>query len=301
MMYNKEKTELTVADNVYFPTIASAVNYVFGTDYATNDKIFFGGHFIPQIFHSIGLQDYYLWFPLALNVKMNNKYFNRLCVDGTQVIEGLTNGQQWFPPTDYKRIAFYCELINNSRNYRFIGVFKFDGMENGCRKWKRTADRVKIYQQNKYEDLIINSVSSITSIEADDEQGDTFKIINQQFTHLLKNHADLLMDRKKFAGLLRDILPGMTLQTNLLLNLFDINIHIEIKKTRQINNNFVYRFVKRLCDDYGVSKRNASWAVATWCYCYGEAVLGKVIEIIPDIVVNSNDNEKITDTGFMPF
>jgi hypothetical protein len=104
-------------------------------------------------------------------------------------------------------------------------------------------------------------------------------MIDQQFTQLLQNHADTLADRRRFAGILKDLIPGMALQTNLLLNLFDIDIHGELEKAVQIDNPFIYRFAKRLCDEYGVSKENADWAVAAWCNCYGGNILNKLCDI----------------------
>jgi len=96
------------------------------------------------------------------------------------------------------------------------------------------------------------------------------------FTKLLAEYINALSDRKRFAGLVRDFMPGQFLQTNLLIMLYDINFHEEIEKTAQITKNFAYRFVKRLCDEYGVSESNANWAVELWCVCYGENILNKV-------------------------
>lgn len=104
-------------------------------------------------------------------------------------------------------------------------------------------------------------------------------MIEQDFTRLLSEYTDALGDRRRFAGLLRDFMPGMALQSNLLLNLYDVDIHREIEKTVIIDNSFTYRFVKRLCDDFGVSRRNSEWAVSAWCSCYGGTLLGKKCDI----------------------
>ena len=117
----------------------------------------------------------------------------------------------------------------------------------------------------------------------------------QQFKQLLQNHSDMLGDRKKFVGLLKDYIPDQPLQRNLLLYLYDFDIHIEISKAAQLNNAFAYRFVKRLCDDNGVSKINAEWAVRTWCACYG-SILGKDFDIIP----NADNNSDVNKTNAVP-
>lgn len=143
-MENKIKlqSDLTVDDkSVLFPTIATAINSVFGTQY----KNIYKSWFIPAIFHEYGLESYHVWFPLSPKVKSNNEYINLLSPDGMQIIEGLANGEPWTPPTDRKRIVFYGEKYNNVKYYRFIGIFEYDGMENGCHMWTRTKDRVKNY------------------------------------------------------------------------------------------------------------------------------------------------------------
>ena len=111
------------------------------------------------------------------------------------------------------------------------------------------------------------------------------------FMLLLTEHRESLDDRRMFAGLLKDLMPGMSLQTNLLVSLFDIDIHKEIEKASQMDNTFSYRFIKRLCDEYGVSRRNAEWAVSTWCSCYGESLLGKKHFLMPE-------EESVDQTGF---
>ena len=103
--------------------------------------------------------------------------------------------------------------------------------------------------------------------------------MEHEFTQILKDSKNMLGDKKRFAGLVKDLMPGQTLNVNLLLALFDMGIHTEIEKTPQITNAFAYRFVKQLCDERGVSRMNADWAVSVWCVCYGRNVLRKPCEI----------------------
>ncbi len=105
--------------------------------------------------------------------------------------------------------------------------------------------------------------------------------MEKSFTALLRDYPDSLADRRRLSGLLKDLMPGKILQTNLLLNLYDVDIHKEIEKASIIDNAFRYRFIKRLCDEYGVSQRNSEWAVGMWDVCYGGSILGKRI-IAPD-------------------
>lgn len=98
-------------------------------------------------------------------------------------------------------------------------------------------------------------------------------------TRLLWDFKDEIYNKKRFVGLVKDLMPGQPLQVNLLLALYDMGIHIEIEKITQINNAFAFRFVKRLCDEHGVSRMHADWAVSAWCVNYGKNVLGKPCEI----------------------
>ncbi|MDR1137431.1 MAG: leucine-rich repeat domain-containing protein [Synergistaceae bacterium] len=101
----------------------------------------------------------------------------------------------------------------------------------------------------------------------------------QEFTLLLRDYRDALADKKRFAGLVKDLMPERPLQRNLLLTLHEMNIHAEIEKAAQVTNAFAFRFVKRLCDEYGVSRVHADWAVSSWCVCYGKNILKKPCEI----------------------
>lgn len=99
--------------------------------------------------------------------------------------------------------------------------------------------------------------------------------IEQEFSRLLIEYAHVLDDKRRFAGLLKDLLPETVLETNLLLNLYDFDIHKEIEQTAQIDDAFIYRFVKRLCDEHGVNRQHATRAVTMWCSCYGKALTEK--------------------------
>ena len=104
-------------------------------------------------------------------------------------------------------------------------------------------------------------------------------MLEQDFTQILKNNRTLLGDKKRFAGLIKDLIPGQQLQSNLIIALHEMSIHSEIEKAPQITNAFAFRFVKQLSDERGVSRMNADWAVSAWCVCYGKDVLGKSCEI----------------------
>lgn len=112
--------------------------------------------------------------------------------------------------------------------------------------------------------------------------------IQKEFTHILSDYENALTDKRVLTGLLKDLLPDNGLETNLLLNLYEIGIHKEIEQAPQTDNAFTYRFIKRLCDEYGVKKENAEWAVNTWRSCYGKALSDKKAKAAEE---NESDND----------
>lgn len=100
-----------------------------------------------------------------------------------------------------------------------------------------------------------------------------------QFQQLLAEYKDALDNRARFTGLVKDYFPGQQMQINLLISAYDTGIAKEIENATGINNAFAFRFVKRLMDEYGISRVNADWAVSVWCVCYGRHVLHKACDI----------------------
>ncbi|MCD7956575.1 MAG: leucine-rich repeat domain-containing protein [Lachnospiraceae bacterium] len=104
-------------------------------------------------------------------------------------------------------------------------------------------------------------------------------MIEKDFETLLFAYPDALSDRGRFAGLVKDYFPGQLMQINLILSAYDLGIAEDLQKTVQINNTFAYRYVKRLMDEYGISRVNADWVVSLWCVCYGQHMLKKPCDI----------------------
>lgn len=104
-------------------------------------------------------------------------------------------------------------------------------------------------------------------------------MIDTELTKLFSQYNDKIDNKKVFCGIIKDFFPTDPLKANLILSLYDMKIHEEIKNVSFIGNSFAYRFVKRLMDEHGTSRKNADWAVSIWCVNYGENVLGKRCEI----------------------
>ena len=104
-------------------------------------------------------------------------------------------------------------------------------------------------------------------------------LFEQEFEAMLRQYRDCVDDKKKFSGLVKDFFPENAKNVNLLLMAYNLGIAEDMTKTSLINNTFAYRYVKRLVDNYGLSRVNADWVVSTWCVCYGGSILGKRCEI----------------------
>lgn len=104
-------------------------------------------------------------------------------------------------------------------------------------------------------------------------------MFEDRFITLLRQYPEAVSDRKKFIGLMKDFFPEQPMQVNLINTAFDLGIVEELDKAANIGNAFAFRFVKRLIDEYGVSRINADWAISVWCVCYGKQTLGKPCDI----------------------
>lgn len=104
-------------------------------------------------------------------------------------------------------------------------------------------------------------------------------MFEDSFADMLRQYPDAIADKKKFIGLMKDFFPGQQMQVNLVSTTYEMGIAEELSKTSQITNAFAFRFVKRLVDEYGVSRINADWAVSVWCVCYGKLLLRKPCDI----------------------
>lgn len=104
-------------------------------------------------------------------------------------------------------------------------------------------------------------------------------MFEDDFSRMLRDYPNAVSDRRVFVGLMKDLFPGQQMQVNLMNTTYELGIAGEIAGVAHINNAFAFRFVKRLIDEYGVSRTNADWAVSVWCVCYGQRLLHKPCDI----------------------
>ena len=104
-------------------------------------------------------------------------------------------------------------------------------------------------------------------------------MFEDRFSEMLRQYPESVSDKKKFVGLMKDYFASQPMQVNLIDTTYELGIAGEIVETAHISNAFAFRFVKRLVDEYGVSRINADWAVSVWCVCYGKQILQKTCDI----------------------
>ena len=104
-------------------------------------------------------------------------------------------------------------------------------------------------------------------------------MFEHDFEQLLRQYESALDDKKKFTALVKDLFPDQAKTVNLLLMAYNMGIAQDIQGAVRINNTFAFRYVKRLMDDFGLSRVNADWIVSIWCHCYGEKILSKKCDI----------------------
>lgn len=104
-------------------------------------------------------------------------------------------------------------------------------------------------------------------------------LFEQDFEAMLREYETSLDDKKRFTALVKDLFPDQVKNVNLLLMAYNMGIAQDIQSVPRINNTFAFRYVKRLMEDYGLSRVNADWIVSVWCSCYGNKVLGKICDI----------------------
>ena len=64
-------------------------------------------------------------------------------------------------------------------------------------------------------------------------------------------------------------------QMNLIISLYQMDIHKALRSVSEIDDIFVHRYVKKFENELGISAENASCATKAWCEIYGEKVLNK--------------------------
>lgn len=93
-------------------------------------------------------------------------------------------------------------------------------------------------------------------------------VLVQQLSNALMIHTDVLNDRRKFKGLLFDLLPSNRIEVNILLQMYDLGYIKKIMGVTEPIELVAYRLSKRICNEYGTSKSFADRMAVIWIECY---------------------------------
>jgi len=131
--YFANRDTISVDNDIAFRTIAETCNALFATEYKNIQQSWF----VPSTFRKKYGQQYRVWFPkLAVeNKAVTRDWHNELSQDGKRIIE-FNESSDWTAEDlrtdiDESRVTFTHVLdpITRKREYRFVGVFKYVGIE----------------------------------------------------------------------------------------------------------------------------------------------------------------------------
>lgn len=127
--------------------------------------------------------------------------------------------------------------------------------------------------------------NQFSSLRMDTEEQLDVDTLYMKYEHSLADiitmYPKAFINRKQLQGILKDIFPGdrENVRVNLLLQAYDQGIYQDITNSDVLDSPFVYRYKKKLIDNYGVSNEYADWTVTVWCIAYGSMVLNKTCEV----------------------
>lgn len=81
--------------------------------------------------------------------------------------------------------------------------------------------------------------------------------------------TDLLADRHRVSGLLKDLFPERRREVNILLQIYDLGIIDELQRQKEIDQLFVQRFTGKIVNEFGTAESLAESMVLLWCICFG--------------------------------
>ena len=77
-------------------------------------------------------------------------------------------------------------------------------------------------------------------------------MLKDEFVDLLKKYPDCLADERRFTAYMRDYFPKSQKECNILIDLYHLGIVEDLKLVPQIDQNFFYRYKKKIIDSYGI-------------------------------------------------
>ncbi|OLR58524.1 hypothetical protein BHF70_02145 [Anaerostipes sp. 494a] len=194
--------------------------------------------------------------------RLNNPHiFEKVLSETRRIVRGCTCGGAMMDTACYQCLKSYSnQRVHDILQRRYVLEFLDDFFDDNLSSIKT------------FETLTASNPQGMITVGVlqDEDKGFDFK-----FEQLLESFSSQLTEKRRFIGIMKDLLNDYPKQLNLMIALYKMNIHEEIEHIAEINDIFTYRFEKRMVDELGISKENAIWAVSTWCVTYGK-ILNKL-------------------------
>lgn len=118
---------------------------------------------------------------------------------------------------------------------------------------------------------------------------------------VVNEYADCFSDRSRISSLIADFTPEMTLERNLLMNVYDSGLLEDFRKETYFGSNEIASCINVLSTTYGIKTGYALWAIDTWARafgknCYADSFWEKCIHKNIDRRRTHRDNK--TEEGF---
>ena len=154
--YFKNRSYITISDNVIFPSNKEVYNIILGQNYPYH--LMHGGESFKKLYTEYGYEEgTFPWFPkLTIKKPTNKGYYNLFSKDGKEIYEYIDDAEQNMQRKSEgkyigkKRVVFsqVKDPITGISGYRFIGFFIGDHYdENGIITYKRIDDKFQIIRK----------------------------------------------------------------------------------------------------------------------------------------------------------
>ena len=154
--YFKDKTYITIRDNIVFSSNKEVYNNILGQNYTYH--LMHGGERWHKLYTEYGYEEgTFPWFPkLTVNKPTSKGYYNLLSKDGTEIYEYIDNAEQNMQRKKEnryigkKRVVFsqIKDSVTGVVGYRFVGFFIGDHYdEDGRITYRRIDDKFKIIKK----------------------------------------------------------------------------------------------------------------------------------------------------------
>ena len=90
----------------------------------------------------------------------------------------------------------------------------------------------------------------------------------QKLANSFMLYPEVLDDKRKFKGLLFDLIPTNRIEVNILMQIYELGFVQKTTSTSRIDEKIAYRISKQVCSEYGTDKKLADRMALIWTECF---------------------------------